>query len=107
MVVYLFDSRLQEPPGLVLLLPGPYVRATGAPLVDVELLEDVEVVEETAGDLLHIRLLLPPTLSPKELERSSGYSASIRPLKMAELPNLSLTPNRLKTPINCGASAPD
>ena len=26
-------------------LPGPYVQATGAPLVDVELLEDIEVVD--------------------------------------------------------------
>ena len=45
-------SQGRAPPGLVLQLPGPYVRATGAPLVDVELLEDVEAVEETAGDLL-------------------------------------------------------
>ena len=37
---------------MVLQLPGPYVLATGAPLVDVVVVEDVELlelVEETAG----------------------------------------------------------
>ena len=33
-------------------LPGPYVQATGAPLVDVELVEDVDVGVEVPRHLL-------------------------------------------------------
>ena len=32
------------------MLPGPYVQATGAPLVDVELVEDVDAVDFEVAD---------------------------------------------------------
>ena len=40
-------------------LPGPYVQATGAPRVDVELVEDVDVDVVEVPRLLVTRLLLP------------------------------------------------
>ena len=60
-------------------LPGPYVQATGAPLVDVELVEDIDVGVEVPRLLLTRLLLrqeasnrschLPPTSDPpQELE---------------------------------------